>query len=65
MKEFEHIMAMQDKLTKYIGKWIAVIDDEIVAEGKDSKQVYNEAKSKHPNTTPFMMLVPTEAILLL
>ncbi len=65
MKEFEHVMTMQDKLTKYIGKWIAVINDEIVAEGKDSKQVYNEAKNKYPDSTPFMMLVPTEAVMLL
>ncbi len=65
MNEFEHIMSMQDKLSKYIGKWIAVINNEIVAEGKDSKKVYEEAKSKYPETTPFMMLVPQESVMLL
>ncbi len=65
MKEFEHVMTMQDKLTKYIGKWIAVVNDQVVAEGKDSKEVYAEAKDKHPDMVPFLMLVPQEAVMLL
>ncbi|MDE1764517.1 MAG: hypothetical protein KGH88_09815 [Thaumarchaeota archaeon] len=36
----------------YAGKWIAILDKKIIAEGKDLKQVYKEAMKKSKSRTP-------------
>ena len=40
--EFNYILTMENELGKYIEKWIAVVGEEIVAEGKTASIVYNE-----------------------
>ncbi|MBR9699364.1 succinyl-CoA synthetase subunit alpha [Candidatus Woesearchaeota archaeon] len=41
-------------LSKYSGKWLAIIDKEVVASGKDAKKIIAEAKKKYPNKRPFI-----------
>ncbi len=51
-------------LSKYIGHWIAIVDDKIVAHGKNVKEVYNDAKKAYPNKKPLLAKVPKEKTLI-
>ena len=63
--EYEHVMPINDQLGKYLGDWISVVDEEIVDAGHDAKTVYDKAKKKYPNRTPFVMKIPKETVMLL
>jgi hypothetical protein len=52
-------------LGDYIGKWIAVVGDKIVASGDDGKAVFKEAQSKCPNKEPLILKVPADRVMLL
>ena len=62
--ELEMIMSMTD-LSKYVGKWIALVDSEIVSIGESGKTVFSEAKAKHPSKEPFIMKVPKHEVMLM
>jgi len=49
---------MKADLSNYIGKWIAICDDEIVAHGSSAKKVFAEAKKKCPAEKPLLTRVP-------
>jgi len=51
-------------LEKYLGEWIVIIDDDVVAHGKDVKKVYNDAKAKYPRKRPLLAKVPEEKALI-
>jgi hypothetical protein len=61
-KEFEYIMSISEKLKA--GKWIAVVKMDVI-EGNTAKDVFNQAKEKHPTAEPFIMKVPNNAVMLL
>ncbi|MCL4479925.1 MAG: DUF5678 domain-containing protein [Candidatus Thermoplasmatota archaeon] len=63
--EFNYILTMENELGKYIEKWIAVVGEEIVAEGKTASEVYNKAKALHPNSVPLIMKVPVDQVMVL
>lgn len=63
MSEFEYIMSMSKDLEA--GKWIAVVGKEIVAKGDNGKEVFEEVKRKYPTREPFIMRVPSTAVMLL
>lgn len=65
MSEFEFVQSMGDKLSEYVHQWIAVVDNELVAKGQTAKEVYDEAKRRHPTKTPFIMKVPADEVMLL
>lgn len=62
--EFECLLSMPD-LGKYVGKWIAIVDDKIVSTGTAGKEVLKEARSKYPDRTPLIMKVPSQTVMLL
>ncbi len=62
--DFNCLLSMPD-LGKYVGKWIAIVDNKIVSTGTVGKQVYAEAKQKHPQNKPLLMKVPSETAMLL
>ena len=49
---------MKTNLSAYIGEWIAVCNQTIVAHGKDVKEVFKEAKKKYPTQKPLITRVP-------
>ena len=51
-------------LGKYVGKWIAVIGDEIIA-GDVGKEVFKKAKQKYPDREPLIMKVPSNVVMLM
>ena len=63
--EYEYIMSVKDQLGEHLGDWIAVVDVEIVSTGNDAKEVYQKAKEKYPEKTPFIMKIPKETVMLL
>ncbi len=64
---FEHVMEMgtKNELSQYVGYWIAIVDNRIVAQEKDARTAYRKAKDQHPSKVPFIMKVPTEDVMLL
>ncbi|MCL5782596.1 MAG: DUF5678 domain-containing protein [Candidatus Thermoplasmatota archaeon] len=63
--EFNYILTLENELGKYVEKWIAVVDEEIVAEGKTADVVYNKAKQLRPNSVPLIMKVPVDQVMIL
>ncbi|MEE8167890.1 MAG: DUF5678 domain-containing protein [Candidatus Hydrothermarchaeales archaeon] len=49
---------MKANLTKYLGEWIAIADNEIVSHGKDIRAIYDQAKEKYPNARIMITKVP-------
>lgn len=49
---------MKTNLEKYLGEWVAIVDEKLVSHGKSAKDVYREAKEKYPDKTPFLTCVP-------
>ncbi|MBU4445824.1 hypothetical protein KJ656_12195 [bacterium] len=52
-------------IAKYEGEYVAIIEDKIIAHGKDVKKVYQEAKDKFPKKIVFLGQVPRKEALIL
>lgn len=61
---FECLLSMPD-LGKYVGKWIGIVDSTVVSSGNVGKEVFAEAKEKCPGSTPLLLKVPTNTVMLL
>ena len=64
-KEGADFMIIGKEMANYAGKWVCVIDNEIVAKGNNAKNVYDTCKKKHPEKIPLVMKVPTTGVMLL
>jgi hypothetical protein len=62
--EFQCLMSMPN-LGDYLGKWIAIVGEQVVATGSDGKAVFKEAKRKCPNKEPLILKVPQDRVMLL
>ena len=62
--EFECLLSMAD-LGKYVGQWIAIVDDKIVFTGDAGKVVFKKTREKYPLKTPLILKVPSNANMLL
>lgn len=56
---------LRENLEPYLGEWIAICDEKIVAHGKDVEKVYAKAKATHPRKRPLLALVPGEEEMIL
>jgi disulfide oxidoreductase YuzD len=56
---------LAEMISKYEGEYVAIIEDKIIAHGKDVKKVYQEAKDKFPKNTIFLGQVPRKEALIL
>jgi len=65
--ESQYLLSIQN-LDEYRGKWIAILDNKIIAEGIELKEVYEEATKKSKVRTPLFKRIPekdeTETLLL-
>lgn len=50
-------------LSKYMGKYVAIIDKKVVASGTDAKEVWARVKRKYPDKTPELAKVSREETL--
>lgn len=48
---------LQQDLKEYAGKWVAVIDNKVVASEKDVDTLMTEVKTKYPKKTPLITKV--------
>lgn len=62
--EFDYVMSMSD-LGRYVNKWIVVVNNRVVAEGTDAKEVFDRAKKRFPDREPLIMKVPANRVMLL
>ncbi len=45
---------LKEDLSRYSGKWLAIIDKKIIAVAYDPQQVISTAKELYPNKRPFI-----------
>ena len=55
--ESQFLMAMEDR-DSFRGKWIAIVDNKVIAEGKNLTEVYQEAVTKSDGKTPLFHRIP-------
>ncbi|MBI2652503.1 succinyl-CoA synthetase subunit alpha [Candidatus Woesearchaeota archaeon] len=55
-KEFEFYVKAD--LSKYEGKYVAIVEDKVVTFGDNAKEVWEEAKKKFPKKNPMLAKVP-------
>lgn len=65
MSEFEYLQSIGDELGKYVGRWIAIVNDEVVAVGDSAKDVFMVAKKKYPDKEPMILKLPADRVILL
>jgi hypothetical protein len=49
---------MRTDVSSYIGQWVAICNQKIVAHGTDVKRVFKEAKEKCPREKPLLTRIP-------
>lgn len=49
---------MKTSMNQYVGEWVAICSQKVVAHGKDVKKVFNDAKEKCPKERPLLTRVP-------
>ena len=47
---------------RYAGKWIAVVNQEVVGIGDTAKEAFNQARKRYPSVRPLLDVVPTEEL---
>ncbi len=55
--ESEFVLNLKNR-EQYAGKWIAILDSKIIAEGEDVEQTYNDALAVCKGRTPLFEQVP-------
>ncbi len=55
---------IQQDLSSYAGKWIAIVNRAVVASGKDPAGVVREVKQKYPSKTPLLTKVKNKLAVL-
>ena len=48
---------LEQDLSEYTGKWVAIIDKHVVGSGKDVSQILEETKKTYPNKKPLITKV--------
>lgn len=62
-KAFQWYVSNPEKLRKYAGKHVAVVDDKVVGAGDSARVVYERAKRKCPKESPLLAYIPAGVIL--
>jgi len=56
---------VHNPLTKYEGRYVAILGRKVIASGKSAKEVWGEAKKRYPNSLPTIAKIPKEEILVM
>ena len=65
MNEYDYLMSAQNEIKDYVGLWIAIVDEKIVAKGDSASQVLKQVREEHPDREPFVTKVPKNKVMLL
>jgi len=63
-KAFQWYVSNPEKLRKYAGKHVAIVDDKVVGVGDSAKKVYEMAKKRLPKESPLLVYIPTSDTLI-
>jgi hypothetical protein len=61
VSEFTYLRLHPKVIAEHLGKWIAVVGDEIVAEADSPDKVLFVAKRRYPDREPFIVKIPRDA----
>jgi len=59
------LASLESQLGRYVGKWIVVVDGEVVAVADTAEEAYTQARQAYPDQELFIMKVPSKAVMLL
>ena len=62
-KNFDSFLRVNVK--NHMDEWIAIVNGEIVACGKNLKEVYEKAKKTHPTERPLITKIPSKKAMIL
>jgi hypothetical protein len=57
-KEHDWLVKHHVEAEKYSGRWIAILDEGIAADGKSFQEAHEKATSKRPGAIPLVLYVP-------
>jgi len=49
---------VKSDLSSFVGKWVAILNEKVVASGKDFKEVAEKVDKEFPNQKPLLTKVP-------
>jgi len=55
-----YLLRHSEELSKYFGKCVAIVRDELVVVGKDRVEAYKKAKQRYPKEKIAIFYIPTE-----
>jgi len=64
-KAFQWYVSNPEKLRKYAGKHVAIVDDKVVGVEDSAKEACEMAKKRLPKESPLLAYIPTGEILIL
>jgi hypothetical protein len=65
MDEKTYQFYVNHDLSQYAGKWVAMLDEQVIASGDTATEVLSQAKKKAPDRTPALARVPKGEVLVL
>ena len=57
-REYDWLVEHHKEAEKHAGRWIAILDGTIVADGKSFREAHRKATREHPNGVPLVLYVP-------
>jgi len=49
-------------LDEYIGKWVAIVNKQVIASSKNVKDVLKKVNEEYPKATPFIAKIPEKVL---
>jgi len=65
MSDKSYEFYINNDLSEYSGKWVAIVDEQVVASGDNAKTVLEEAQKKFPDRMPLLAKIPKQEVLIL
>jgi len=62
-ENYEYFLRLN--VENYLDEWIAIVGGEVVAHGRNVKEVYEEAKKNYPGRRPLISKVPSKKAMIL
>ncbi len=54
---------LQTDLSKYTGKWIAIVNKKVVASSESLKDVFKKVNETYPKVAPFVTKIPEKVLM--
>jgi hypothetical protein len=57
-KEYDWLVEHHAEAEKYAGRWIAVLDGRVTADGRSFREAHRKATKDNPDRVPLVLYVP-------